>query len=275
MITTLLTHEWKRTRTAIGLATGTAVAAAVVGSLLAATGWVGVSQTGIILAGAAVFGLVPALQLLLAIDYWRSSHGSGGAFTQTLPIRGRRIFAAKLLHMWLVTLAALVLSVVVLTPLLWWGIATANGSDANVFRVVQGMWESISPVVSPLMLTLLILLFVGFMLLPPLQYAFAASIGSEKWMNRLGAMGPVVVYLILYAAMQVLSFAGLAAVPLGIGMTDGSLGLVSWNVFAEMAAGENAADDVMPIGFIPVFLVVALVCLWRTARSWDRKVALA
>src|SRR5690606_30081573 len=137
MITTLLSHEWKRTRTAMGLATGTAVAAAVVGSLLAATGWVGVSQTGVILAGAAVFGLVPALQLLLAIDYWRSSHGSGGAFTQTLPIRGRRIFAAKLLHMWLVTLAALVLSVVVLTPLLWWGIATANGSDANVFRVVQ------------------------------------------------------------------------------------------------------------------------------------------
>lgn len=275
MITALLTHEWKRTRTMLGLATGIAVAAVVVGSLLAATGWVGVSQTGIILAGLATFGLVPALQLLLAVDYWRSSHGRGGAFTQTLPIRGRRIFGSKLLHMWLVTLAALVLTVVVLAPLLWWGTATANGSDTGIIRVVQDAWASISPFVTPLMLTLLILLFVGFLLLPPLQYAFSASIGSEKRLGRLGVAGPVIVYICLYAAMQVLSFVGLAAVPLGIGLVDGSLGLVPWNVFAEMAAGENAADDIMPIGFLPVFLVVALVCLWRTARSWDRKIALA
>src|SRR5699024_5623773 len=88
MITALLTHEWRRTRSMVGAATGIALLVVAAAALLVAPGWPGLSLLGVLLGAAALGGYVPVLQVLLAVDYWRSSYGRIGYFTQTLPIRG-------------------------------------------------------------------------------------------------------------------------------------------------------------------------------------------
>jgi len=57
-------------------------------------------------------------------------------------------------------------------------------------------------------------------------------------------------------------------------LLGGSLAVVGFGTnFADAFAGEGN-DDVMPLGFLPVLVLVAAVCLWRTHYSWNRKVSL-
>ena len=84
----------------------------------------------------------------------------------------------------------------------------------------------------------------------------------------------MVVLLGLYLATQLLIFLGMAAFPWGIAMADGQLGVEHWSVFTEMAAGSASRDDIMPIGFVPMILLITLVCLLRTIHSWRRKISL-
>ena len=106
MTTTLLKHEWLRTRGALGMYFGITVLVGLLGSLLGASGWSVLSVLGLLLAFLAVLVLVPGVQLLLVADYWRSGYGRTGYFTQSIPVRGATIFRAKLLWAVLVSLAA-------------------------------------------------------------------------------------------------------------------------------------------------------------------------
>ena len=108
---TLLKHEFLRTRDMLALVAGVAVLLALAGTLLAATGVPILASVGLVAGLAAVFGLVPAAQLMLAVTYWRSSYGRTGYLTQTLPVQGSTIYWAKLLWAWLVSLVGAALSV--------------------------------------------------------------------------------------------------------------------------------------------------------------------
>lgn len=41
-----------------------------------------------------------------------------------------------------------------------------------------------------------------------------------------------------------------------------------------MTVGVNASADVMPVGFFPALLLVTVVCLGWSVRSWNRRVSL-
>lgn len=56
-------------------------------------------------------------------------------------------------------------------------------------------------------------------------------------------------------------------------MADLQLGMVRWTVFAEMAARSDGPDDIMPIGFVPVMLLVTLVCLAQAVHPWTSRVS--
>ena len=79
---------------------------------------------------------------------------------------------------------------------------------------------------------------------------------------------------IFYLASQVLVFLGMAALPWGLTMVDGQLGIEHWSVFAEIAAGDASRDDIMPVGFAPMLLLIGVVCLLRTVHSWRSRVSL-
>ena len=273
MIAALLKHEWLRTRSLLGSIGAVAVLLIAAGTALTATGWPGISLVGMLMVMAPLAALVPATQIALAVHYWQSSYSRTGYFTQSLPLSGVTIYAAKLAWALLVSLLA-VLATAGLLMAAWPVLAGQLGGERNPFSLIRQMWEAGTAVTSTPVLIAGILLFVGLILIWPIQYFFAASVGSETPLNRLGLGGPVVVFLGLYLASQVLVFLGMAALPWGLTMVDGQLGIEHWSVFAEIAAGDASRDDIMPVGFVPMLLLIGVVCLLRTVHSWRRRISL-
>ena len=273
MIAALLKHEWLRTRSLLGSIGAVAVLLVAAGTALTATGWPGISLVGMLMVMAPLAALVPATQIALDVHYWQSSYSRTGYFTQSLPLSGVTIYAAKLAWALLVSLLA-VLATAGLLMAAWPVLAGQLGGERNPFSLIRQMWEAGTAVTSTPVLIAGILLFVGLILIWPIQYFFAASVGSETPLNRLGLGGPVVVFLGLYLASQVLVFLGMAALPWGLTMVDGQLGIEHWSVFAEIAAGDASRDDIMPVGFVPMLLLIGVVCLLRTVHSWRSRVSL-
>lgn len=273
MIRTLFVHEFLRTRGMLGVLLAAATAFVVVGSLLVLTGWPALATIGLIAGILAVGALLPLAQLGLAVDYWRSAYGRTGYLTQTLPVAGSTIYGARLLYGAVVT-AALGLWSVVLGLLMAYVVARpATPPGESTFGFLMAGLREEMPLVSPAVgigFALLIFVFAwGYLT----QYYFAASIGSESPLGRFGAFGPILVWFGLYLVFQVVLFVGIVAVPFGIGSVGGSLGIVPVDLWAAMRTG--ASPDVMPLGFVPAFLLLTAALIWRTAHSWSRKVSLA
>lgn len=271
-MSTLLKHEWLRTRGMLGMILGLAALLVALGSLLTVTRWPLLDSLGTGLALVAALALVPVVQFALAIDYWRSSYGRTGYFTQSLPIRGSRIFTAKLLYALGISLLGIV-STLLLGGILWSAVASRLDVSGNPLAALADLWEWLTGMAPVWVVVAGTVGTLALFLSYPAYYYFAASVGSEQRWNRLGAAGPVVVFVLTYLATQLLTLVGMLILPYGIGATDGELGLVSFSLITEMQQA-NPTNDVMPIGFIPVLLLMALALIARTAYSWNRKVAL-
>jgi len=269
--TTLLTHEWLRTRGRLASLFGLIALVGVLGSLLGATGWPLLSQLGLTLGLGAAALAVPAVQLVLAADYWQSGYGRTGYFTHALPVRGATIYRAKLTWALLVSLAALVLAAL-LGLLAWWSAARQTGLTAPSSSVLSRMWTTVAEVTPMWMVVAGLALALAWFLVWPVYLYFAVSVGHERRLAALGAGGPVLVFVLDYVATQIASLVGMIVLPVGVGEVDGeTLGLVRFDLLSEVAVGAN---NVMPVGFVAASALLVAFCLWRTARSWDRRVAL-
>lgn len=274
MMATLLIHEWKRARKPLFVATGIAALMTTVGAAAAATGWPLVSLLGSIFAIAITAAFVPAVQVLLAVDYWLSSYWRTGYFTQTLPVKGGTIFGAKLLFGSAVTLIGLLLTLV-LAAIAWAGQAIMVGENPNPFHAAAQIWSQVvelaSPAVVVVALGLLLLSYVAWLV----QMYFSVSIGSESRFNRMGLGGPILVFVCLYMVVQILLAVSILTVPLGIGPVADGLGFMRIDLLGEVLADPTSSGgDILPLGFIPPLVLVTALCLWRTARSWNRHVSL-
>lgn len=274
MTTTLLTHEWLRTRGALGTTLGVTALVGVLGGLLGAAGWPLLSQLGLALGMLAAVVAVPAVQLTLAADYWRTGYGRTGYFTHAIPVRGSVIFWAKLVWAMVASLAALILTAA-LALLAWWAAARQSGLTPPSSSVLSDAWTTVTTAAPAWMIAAGVLVALSSFLIWPVYYYFSVSVGHERRLASLGAGGPVVVFVLVYVATQLLSLLAMVALPFGISMgTGGSLEFVRFDIIGELAAGAAASDDVMPVGFLAASAVVVVFCLWRTARSWNHRVAL-
>lgn len=274
MIGTLIKHEAIRTRGFLLTIAGGALAIGAIGALTAATGWPVLSQFGALLGLAGTFGLIPALQLAQAVDYWRSGYGRIGYFTQTLPVRGARIYWAKLLWAAIVLVAGIAGSLAI-GLLVWSGTAGLVGLEPlDVFPLVGdalALAFEASPWLTAVAAPLLLVLLYG---LSTVTLFCAASVGSEQRMHRLGLGGPVLVWFLLHTATQLVMLVLILAIPFGLGLTaSGELELLPVDMLTAML--QNTDLQLMPIGFVPAVLVLVPLMVWRTARSWNRKVSLA
>ncbi|MBB1029855.1 hypothetical protein G6027_02890 [Dietzia sp. SLG310A2-38A2] len=274
MTTTLLTHEWLRTRGALGTTLGVIALVGVLGSLLGAAGWPLLSQLGLALGMLAAVVAVPAVQLTLAADYWRTGYGRTGYFTHSIPVRGSVIFWVKLAWAMIVSLAALILTAG-LALLAWWAAARRSGLTSPSNSVLSEAWATATTAAPAWMIAAGLIVLLASFLIWPVYYYFSVSVGHERRLAALGAGGPVVVFVLVYMATQLLSLLAMIAIPFGIAMgAGGSLELVRFDMIGELAAGAAARDDVMPVGFLAASVVLVMFCLWRTARSWNHRVAL-
>ncbi len=273
MVTTLIKHEVLRTRGWLAVVFGSATIMLLVGVLMELTPWGVVQALGFALTLVPVFALLLVVQVALAFDYWRSSYSKTGYFTQSLPVKGSTIYGAKFLWGSLVTIVAVLVNIVMGAVALLGasrvfdlGITVRGGLDAlAVMLAAAPAW----------LWVVLTVLALAFVLSGLAQYYFAASIGSEGRINRLGIGGPILIYFGLYMVLQVLLFVAIIAVPLGLTSSpvDGSLEIVSMNVLGSMVSNQDA--EAMPLGFIPALFLATAALVWRTVVSWDKKVSLA
>lgn len=272
MTTTLLKHEWLRTRGLLGTSFGVILLVGILGSMLGALDFSVVSMFGVFLGVLAAVAIVPVIQLLLAMDYWRTGYGRTGYFTQSIPVRGSTIFWAKLLWAVLVSLVALVFALL-LGWLAWWAVAVTSGSELPSPAVLGDAMQSLASFAPAWLIVAAILGVVVSVATMTIYYYFSVSLGHERWLASLGAGGPIVVFVVLYIVTQVTTFLGMLLVPLGLGVENDRLAVVPFNVVSEMSMGAESSS-VMPIGFVATTVVLLALLLWRTARSWNHKVAL-
>lgn len=275
MTAVLLKHEVIRTRGFLLTIAGAGIGLAVVGSLMALTGWPVLSQLGTVLGFIGAFGLLPAMQLALAIDYWRSGYGRIGYFTQTLPVRGARIYASKLAWAGIVVLLGILATVAI-----WFLVMVASAQSlfgltpaallTQVGDVLAAAYAA-SPWLVAVAAPLLLVLLYAY---NTVMYCCAASLGSERWLQRLGWGGPVLVWFGLYAAVQLVMLVLILAIPFGLGVdAAGDFGIVPADLLGAMLTGTEL--ELMPIGFVPALIVVIPLMIWRTAHSWNHRVSLA
>lgn len=273
MITALLKHEALRTRSMLSIIAGGGAAIVLVSSAVTTLQWPVLSGLGVALGILVLVALVPVLQVALTIDYWRTSYRQLGYFTQSIPVKGSTIFWAKMLWTWLVTLGAIVLTGL-LAAVFWPAMATLfPGVESNLFALVGTGFEFVQQYASTGMIVTLALLVVVNIFIWPAQYFFCVSLGSESPMNRLGVGGPILMFVAFYTVMQLLTAVGIFALPFGLGVEQGQLGIVQQSVSFIDALGSSDTEA-MPVGFIPVLFLITAVALWRTHYSWNRKVSL-
>ena len=272
MVSTLIKHEFLRTRTWLGLVFGAATLLTLVGTLMAYTPWALIQGLGFIVSVVVVGAFFTVVQLALAYDYWRSSYSRTGYFTQSLPVKGSTIYGAKFLWGSIVTVVALIWNLVLAVPAVFGG-AQAMAGGITWGRVMEELGSIFAT--APLWVWVVLgITIVALAVAGLAQYFFAASIGSEARMNRLGIGGPILVWFVLYLAMQTLLVVGIVAVPLGLGQApDGNLSIFEANFLQLMINDQN--PDIMPLGFLPVLFVVSGALIWRTVVSWNKKVSLA
>lgn len=273
MVRTLIKHEALRTRQRILLLFGGATLFTAVGSLVAALNAPLLSPLGLALAVIATLGLFPTLQLLLGLDYWRTSYREFGYFTQTIPARGSTIYLTKLAWAFLMSLAALLWSA--LNGLILWAgiVATQNLEFGLLFIGLSTFWRELVTVMPGWAWPLATAATLMFLAFPLLQYFFAASLGSEHRLRRFGFGGVVIAWFAAYLVIQIGSFLSFLALPIGFGMEGDRLGFV--RLSARQLFENQPAPDAMPVGFIAVFALAAALLVWRTALSWERKVHLS
>lgn len=266
----LFTHEWLRTRGVLGVIAAGAFALWAAGMILGAIGIL--PPIAIAACVIACILILPATSLYLAVDYWRSAYGRRGYLTHTLPVRGGTQYWVRLGYACLVLLGAWIL-----TALL------AVGAILLFTAGEWGTWSQLGTMIGEAMAELgatEYLLIAGWIVIillgtyaSQIQFYFAGSFGSESLLNRFGGAGPVIAYVVLYLAQQVLSFLSLL-IPLAI-TADPVTGMprLTTSGYYDMLFGAGE-QMLMPLGTVVVSVVVTLALLWRTWVSWERKVAL-
>lgn len=266
-MTTLLAHEWRRTRGMLGGITGIAVLLQILGVVMSLIPVEAIQTIGVLLMFFVAAGYLTVVLLALAVEYWRSAYGRQGYFTHTIPARGSAQYGVRLLYGAFVVVAALVVNALLLATPLVVAVSHEKPVGVGLFAYVVGLGrEGLSAL--PAWAWLLIvaaLVIASWMYL--VQYYFAASIGSSGRLASLGVGGPILVWVVLYLVQQALTFVSIVAVPLGLDPRGQSLRLVSINYAAAIAGGGT---DVIPFGFIPMLAVLTAVLIWWTARSWNR-----
>lgn len=276
MVRSLIKHEIKQTWQPLAILFGVTVIVSLVASAMTWASLPPFFEMGLLLGFLSSLSLPGVTMIALAVLYWNSSYRRRGYLTHTIPVRGSVVYWAKLGWGVLVT----ILSVIVTLLLAQLHSIAAHESDGAFFagdvfigpigaiRYAFGLHES-----APwwfwvgLAITVFFWLNIGL-----LQMFFAVSIGSEKRFLPLGAAGPILVWVILHVAMQILMVLAIVLTPAVIHM-GGSVWF-EWVSPLDLMTDPLSTDG-FPLGVIVATVVFGIALVWRTKISWDKKVSLA
>lgn len=212
----------------------------------------------------APFALLAGILVYLLVRYYRTMYGRVGYFTHSLPATGAQLFWAKLLYGLIAMTIALVAAVIALQPV-WMSLLASNDIPLSegprmladqLATMPRGFW--------PVSIAMLLVTVLGYII----HYQFVISVGSEARLNHLGIGGPVVVYVLVYLAGQIISLVSFVAIPLmvridsGFHVETGS----AWQFIVD-SMSKTAPPNVIPIGWAPAQVIMLIALAWWTIRS--------
>lgn len=266
------------------------IAAVIAAGCLVAAGFLGLwwlfarqsVLAGLMQAGAvcALMAVLIAVPILLATEYWASMYGARGYLTMSLPVRGREIFAAKVL--WAVLVMVVAVAVFVLGMTAWLSaLAHQNGTSLAAFLDPV---RSFAAAAGPGRLVLLTLVCLGALVIAVLEVAGILTIGAEGRWNHLGLAAPALGLVALYVVSEVVSTAATLLLPLSVRISGPGTGdLVAQSMLPDFlralregAGAMNQHGDValLGVGAVLVAPVLAALIAWWAVRSIERHTSL-
>lgn len=211
-----------------------------------------------------------AVPLLMSLDFYRSCYSKTGYFTAAIPVRGATIFTVKAVYAYLVSLLGMVLAAALLIPA---NIATGASSGVSAGETLAALRDALAGI-GRLPAWAILLLLAGVLLLPLVSiapYLFAATVGSQSWINRAGFGGVVLTWFLYYVGTQVITAASLF-IPPSVDLRHYPELRLTFDPLALVQAGDNA--PVLPIALFVVFFGVAVVGMVWARVSYDRRLEL-
>lgn len=275
MTGTLFAQEFRTTRKALLTAVGVTLLVAAMSLALAALRVPVLGGVGLVVGIIAVVLVTPLTMGLLVASYWRTMYGREGYFTMTIPVRGRTLFAAKVLYGLTATVAAVVITLGAAAGAVA-ALALSQGNDVS--EAFHGLWDSIHAagpsvwiIVVAAVLQLVYTVVAGAALM---------SIGAQGRFNHLGFGAPVIGAVILYVVMQVVGLAAMLFVPLSVRLTGPDAGTLvrhgMYDAFVVALQNPSGSDDlgVLGLGILLVSVAATVVLAWWGARSVERHTSL-
>ncbi len=267
MVSALMKHEALRTTPMLGACLGIATLVVVLACGLTRLSIPGLPQFAALLAVAVSAGIPVVINIVMAIDFWRTGWGRQGYFTHSIPARGSTILAARIL--WSVSVVVLsVLCALIAVIFTLWVCGPVFQGDGPSFEMVLtrflGSMHQIMPWWQWVIAFGLVLFVVWFHLL---GFYFPATIGSGPRWASLGSSGPIVVWAITYLLVN-LTLVASVALPFGLDYAPGG-----WRL-RIIDATWNFSERNFPAGIILAMVVITVVFLVWMSRSWNRRISL-
>ena len=270
MIRTLFKHEFLRTWRWLLLVT---LAAALVVSVMSGGAMLLPAPLNTVLAivsAVVVMGYQLALPLLISLDFYRSCYSKTGYFTAAIPARGATIFKVKAAYAYLVSLLGVGITLgLALVASIGAG-GTVGASPRESFAKVSDAVALIGslPTGVSIALAVTVLLYPVVCIAP---FFFAATVGSQGWINRQGFGGVVLTWFLFYSASQLLGMLSLF-VPPSVDLRNYPDISLIWDPLTLFTVENNAL--VLPVAvFVTMFLVAIVAMSWAKV-SYSRKLEL-
>ncbi|MDO5092749.1 MAG: hypothetical protein Q4D79_04905 [Propionibacteriaceae bacterium] len=270
MVRTLIKHEALRTTPGLGAAFGIATLIVLFSGIIAHVNLSVVSQIFAIAGIMVLSGLPVAVQLFLAVDFWRTSWGKSGYLTHSLPVKGSTILTVRLLWAFVVQVALCLWLLLGLLLFLYLANPVFKGDGPGFTEAFPQLLQQVSEAVPWWLWVLGVAAVLFLMWFSQAIYYFAATIGNGPRLASLGIAGPVVAWVVTNMVLQVVVLPAMF-LPVGIVATDGRLHFASVNMVEALV---NQANNLMPVGFfLPIAVVAVLLVPWM-AHSWNHRISL-
>lgn len=215
--------------------------------------------------------VMPMIALIqIAVEYWQSMYGGRGYFTMSLPVRGRTVFAAKVLYALAAALVTILASALLL---LVWAAAMARTMGVSLsellepLRLMVGMASTEGVVFMGASTLISMVVFV-------VQCASVMSIGAQGRWNHLGFGAPMIGFVILYLVNQVVALASMLFFPLSIDLING--GFTTRTMLPAMieAMRTNSDPAVLGVGTVVTAPILTAFLTWWAVRAIERHTCL-
>ena len=203
-----------------------------------------------------LFSVVVAPLWLLIRDYKRM-YGSYGSFFAALPLTGKEVIGGRFFWFLIVQFVVFIGTAIFIGPPAY--------RNAELYEGIRDSMNMLTTPIGGKYLTGFILLVIAGILFGISAWLFVTAVGSEKPFRRFGIGGPIMLYIGLQVAMNVVTQAVVNAM--------GSQRQIVNEEFFEQALSQQFFRTSLVLSGL--MLIAAVVLFLRSVHSHDKKLSVS